>query len=396
MSRNSERRTKPGRVFVIYFLLAFCLLGSLSTGYYFFKSSEYIISQKAADDVDIKAAEKCYSESDTRKCFDRLARIAVESGNLGVFFGQFRDGMQRNTEVLTHCHSLLHSLGEEVGKKVDLETALSLPYNDCNFGFYHGVMWTHTADMDFIELQNNSISVCQRFIDRGGIDNYATRDCVHGIGHLLWKKSDKNLESVLNGCLSLGNDMLYEPCAIGATMETSVELISPALTRNDGNFREFIRAFGNSGPDYSIKYYQEVCDNLKNQNLRIGCRSGLIVAAYDVWKQDAKRAAELCDTAPKGVELDQCYTYFGGVALERGGSVEAGGWDVNRMYNICKAHEPATAKCIDMISYSVYRISEKTAIAFCAIVEEKYFKICEGGYARALEYNQELEIASGS
>lgn len=397
MSSSPSVSRKPSKVRLFGIsLLILTLIASLSAGYLFYQNSNYVISQEAASDADIKVAEKCYSSSDTRECFDRLAKIAVESGNLGVFFGQFRDGMERNKVVLTHCHSLLHSLGEEIGKKVDLLTAFALPYNDCNFGFYHGVMWTHTSDMDFAELQNNALSVCQRFIDKGGIDNYATRDCVHGIGHLLWKKSDKNLDAVMRGCLSLKNDLLYEPCAIGAGMEASVELIAPGLKRNDNDFREFIRVFGNSGPDYSVKFYQDICDGLPEANLRIGCRSGLVVAAYDVWKQDAKRAAELCDTAPEGVERDQCYTYFGGVALERGGSVQAGGWDVNRMYDICKAHEPVTAKCVDMISYSVYRISTSTATAFCSVVEKKYFELCEAAYARALQYNKELEIASGS
>jgi len=362
------------------------------------KSVPVSISERDATQTEIDAAARCLEQPETVACVEKLSSMAVASGNVKVFIDQMRYLNGANETVLAACHRMLHDFGEELAYAFGVDTLFKLQYPDCTFAFYHGVIWAHTSEMSFEELRTKMPDICSPFIEKAGVDNDASRECIHGIGHLLWEKAPNNdLSVTLEACTAIGAIQLYEPCVIGATMQIEETIIGD--TRGilaDWDYEVMERVFGSRDPDSVIKKYGEICAEGSQTYLRIGCTTGRMLLAYTLWQEDTSRVFGICEDLTEEIELSQCHTYTGAVVMENGQSDSRRGWDPAVMAKMCDTNitTEAAIRCGVLVMYSLFRISEPMGEEFCRNLKESSKPACELGRKRSREYLDGLKAGT--
>lgn len=377
-------------------ILAAVALGA--TALAFTNSGGYTVDRTKATPAEIAHATACLARvNDGVKCATTMAEEALITGKVQVYFDQLTALRAGSNQLVAACHQVVHEFGRKLAEEIGLDRAFALPYPDCQFAFYHGVMWSYTEDMDYKTVIAHVDSMCEPFIKRGGIDNDATRDCVHGIGHLLWQRAENgSLEQAFDGCTNLSDEEFAEPCAIGAAMElefTAIELkVTGGITPEELAVTE--KALNARGIDEIISKYTALCQKQTSSGVASGCVSGLLLTAFDLWNSDTKRAFALCENFT-GLVHTQCYTYTGATAIQRGASAGRNGWDPAKIASLCQAYEPSAQRCIDLASYSIYRISPDLANELCRVAETPYRKGCVDAFKMAVEYADEMNTALG-
>ena len=366
--------------------------------YWATNKSAYAVSQRAATPADISVAGACLQNENPRSCVEDLGDVAIDSGNIGVYIDQIRYLTQKNPTLLAACHQMLHDLGEGLAYRVGAEAVFDLPYYDCTFAVYHGAIWALTRDMSFNELQSDITRICQPFFDRAGIENDASRECVHGIGHLLWLKAEGNdLGRAMEACASSGDTRLIEPCVIGANMEMEIAITGgERWVRDKWDFEMFERVFGSSEPEAVLDRYRDICANASEREMRTGCISGYMLVSYTLNNRDTTKVFSVCDTLPAGPEQEQCRSYTGAVVIENSVTAERRGWDPVLMAKMCESYPTSALACAEMVMSQIYRISQPLGDEFCSSLTPTYQTACERGRARAREYVDGLAKGVGA
>lgn len=381
-------------------ILALFATTASAGGIYWATSGEkYVISQRDASQADISLAMNCLQGGEPRECMEKLGDVAVESGNVKVYIDQMRQVTQKDPTLLSACHQMLHDFGENLTYRAGSEAVFAMSYTDCTFAFFHGAIWAITKDLSFEELRADISTICQPFFEKAGYQNDASRECVHGIGHLLWEKAPKNdLATAMEACGNAGDPNIIEPCVIGANMEMEVAVTGGSRwVRSGWDMEMFAKVLGSTEPEAALERYRQICAAASQEGMRTGCLTGWMLMAFTLYERDVAKVFSVCDTMPEGNEQSQCRSYTGAVVIENSVTAQRRGWDPVLMAQMCESYPSTAEPCATMVMSQIYRISQSLGEEFCSSLTPATQKVsCEAGRARARDYNAGLAQGVGA
>lgn len=111
-------------------------------------------------------------------CFDKLLKEKEFIIN-PVESISFLNYLIEDPEILYRCHFLAHKVGGNIAKYITLDSILALNYNNCNYGFQHGVL-----DI-LIKSEKPKIDEIIELCNSKPPNSYLLGNCQHALGHII-------------------------------------------------------------------------------------------------------------------------------------------------------------------------------------------------------------------
>ena len=132
------------------------------------------------------------------------------------------------------CHLIMHQIGHAAAHEYGtLGEAFMHGNNDCQNGYYHGVVEEFFKNDD---PNSMTISDLRNFCN--GVSNISSSsnaelNCVHGVGHALIYMTGDDLPRSLLRCGDFATDITKSQCATGAFMQHSFDLVNNKSASNE-------------------------------------------------------------------------------------------------------------------------------------------------------------------
>lgn len=141
--------------------------------------------------------------------------------------------------VTSFCHEAAHVIGKETyARSPDVESALGMCSQACNYGCVHGVIAAAVAD----ELGEESVSEEMVHADPAELERIGGRYCVkglcHAVGHILYIGTQA-MGPALQSCDRLNAGNSAESCYQGVFMESAggeAVFLATTSSRSDSNY----------------------------------------------------------------------------------------------------------------------------------------------------------------
>lgn len=143
----------------------------------------------------------------------KYARI-VKKKEAGDALRQFREDIQKDADISSVCHPLVHSIGHAAYEKYK-NFGQAMWYQDdvCNNGYMHGVIELYFSQAE--DITDAMFSVCESYAD----GSYNQWQCYHGLGHGFMFHTDNHLPDSVAYCDEYDNEFKRSACVNGVYME---------------------------------------------------------------------------------------------------------------------------------------------------------------------------------
>jgi hypothetical protein len=134
--------------------------------------------------------------------------------NPKVAMEALRETISKNNKVAHSCHAITHELGHEAYEKYGSFSG-AMKYQDelCNSGYTHGVI--ESAFSETKDILKTMHTIC----GDSGLQNFATWQCYHGVGHGVMFFTDNELPIALKLCETYKDTFARSSCVNGVFME---------------------------------------------------------------------------------------------------------------------------------------------------------------------------------
>ena len=356
-------------VFMSSAILAIVLISIL-----FFSQESYSLSKQIID--------KC--ELDIDCGINGLIEIS-ETNDEKTVLKVFGELWLYYAENVTKCHDHTHHLGKFLYDYYgDFDKAISIADATCGGALYHGIVENYLVEFENIDLIDLT-SICTKFPRQFDNENL---ECVHGIGHGLYKIFDKDIFVASEKCKdSFTAIWEFERCSGGVFMENMMmqrELGFPDFNENDPHYpcnsvsQEFLRAcYAHQSfyiilqqPNTSATKSFESCDEIPKENRKY-CYRGVGNHITGNNLDDINRIVELCKLGDEEFH-SECIKSAAYVSVDLRG--------IQRGFDVCKISPDYTKeKCYDTMGKLIKTIhgSENDIEEQCSKAENsKYSDIC--------------------
>ena len=132
----------------------------------------------------------------------------VERENPRAALDRLHEIIERDPDLESLCHGLVHEVGHAAYEKEGFEGALLYEDDLCGSGYIHGIVETH------LDTVRDIVAVLPTICDPDAAK------CFHGVGHGLMYKLDNDLPRSVELCGTFGKNFQRIQCAEGVFMET--------------------------------------------------------------------------------------------------------------------------------------------------------------------------------
>ncbi|MEX0919200.1 MAG: hypothetical protein WDZ64_00420 [Parcubacteria group bacterium] len=299
----------------------------------------------------LQGKENCYA-----KAFDGLTRTS----DMNYAFSVLRELQKKDTQA-RGCHFIAHSISTAETQKDTTkwrEVMNSAP-QDCSYGGAHGAIEVYASSFPDGKLPKEEIPfICE---------NPDTKNCTHGLGHLILIETENDIEESLAICHSLPHQpiAIFE-CLTGVFMERITALN--------------LEVHGLAGPEAlnwaaRVPELEALCRAQSGTN-SIACWKEIVHAVVVRERNNAQAVVNFCEKAPAEVETRQCIDHALGI-------LTAGyDFDLSKMSPICEARAQAsdfpnrcTAHLVSAVLSTTPQETE-SAVRYCNQTEPQYQKDC--------------------
>ena len=158
------------------------------------------VNEALVDRFD-ELADACVKPGDpagSTDCLNELVLAQVEPmGVPTVWAGVLRAVEQHKDAFFDHCHRTAHKIGEYAGRTTgNVDRALAFGSQDCQFGYFHGVIEGHAAVTP--TLWEELPGLCLKVTTDRASTAYA--ECSHSLGHAVVTRTDNDVRAGLERC----------------------------------------------------------------------------------------------------------------------------------------------------------------------------------------------------
>lgn len=333
-------------------------------GFWLFQNSD--ASTKVAE----KAREACAALANREQCYAKFFGTLTESRNWQESFEILRE-LQKLDFQARGCHFIAHSIAVAEAEKSPerWRELMNAAPPDCSYGAVHGPLEYYASTFPDGKIPESEIgTLC---------DNPDTRNCSHGLGHVLLVINDNDIDRSASQCEALPHDASAKfECLTGVFMErsTAVNLVTHGLAKKEAL-------------DWSqmLPETEAVC-RLQTGIRAIACWKETVHVAAVALKNDPQKLVDFCQSAPQEDETRECIDHAIGI-------LAAGfDFDLSRLSPLCETRVKTPdfkARCYPNLVSSVLSTLPQAlpaARAFCAALEEKYREPCEERIENTLRY----------
>jgi hypothetical protein len=316
------------------------------------------------------------------KCVQDLADRAGRQGDIGSGLAILRAGSSRNQTLTGKCHNATHALGQQaVARGVTLQEAYAVDFADCRFGFYHGALEAHTANLDLASLSAELPTLCASFGDE---TSAATGECVHVLGHFVFDRTKPDIERGLTVCARLGSSRLQGRCVDGLLMQ-GVDLVRAAVGDPKHERRGLLVDVWGEGVDEQEMRVRGICDAVSDGTVVYTCYTNASQALAVLWSFDYPAVHRFCES----VDEQWRRPCFEGIAASGFTGLD---WDVEAIAGACHAGDSAdTRYCIETLSFTfALQGSREQRELVCSFARDYEMASCREGIERGLGIRSEL------
>lgn len=268
-------------------------------------------------------------EAKAGKCIQDLAEEAGRRGEIGAGLAILREGVARNQTLTGKCHNATHGLGQAVIEQGGtLATAYAVEFPDCRFGFYHGALESHTANLDLVELRIQMPTLCAAFGDE---DSAATGECVHVLGHFVFDRVKPDMNAGLATCSILPQVRLQGRCVDGLLMQ-GVDLVRSAVGEpGHERYKDLVTIWGEDRATQQ-QTIEGICAGSSEGQIVYTCYTNASQALAVLWERDYPAVHAYCED----VDTQWQRACFEGIAASGFQSLD---WDIKAIADACHAGE---------------------------------------------------------
>lgn len=316
------------------------------------------------------------------KCIQDLAERAGRQGDIGGGLAILREGSSRNQTLTGKCHNATHGLGKEaIARGVTLQEAYAVDFADCRFGFYHGALEAHTANLDLEALRRELPTLCASFGDE---TSAATGECVHVLGHFVFDRTKPDVAYGMTVCAKLGSSRLQGRCVDGLLMQ-GVDLVRSAVDDPDHERRELLVSVW--GPDAAVQEstVRALCASATDNTIIYTCYTNASQALAVLWSFDYPDVHRFCES----VEEQWRRPCFEGIAASGFTGLD---WDVEAIAGACHAGDDDNTKyCMETLSLTfALQGSREQRELVCSFARDYETIACRDGIERGLTIREQL------
>ncbi len=260
----------------------------------------FILRAQDRAKVDVKSFVRaemhdCVVKNGSNGCYEKAASKFLAKTSYEEIIKIFRE-IEREPEIFTHCHELMHFLGREEYYKVnDIHQVLAKSDPACFSGSYHGVvegyLISKNLPADDATYRKEIANLCGEKISYEVAEIY--NQCVHGIGHALMFLTEAEVPRSLKICDALVSQKDKEYCYSGVFMENVNSSTNPDHPSN------YIKADDPTYPCNVLdEQYQKMCYTLQVPHF------------FDWAKFDWPKTVALCGQIPLEYQ-EVCYRGIG-------------------------------------------------------------------------------------
>jgi hypothetical protein len=251
-------------------------------------------------------------------------------------------------EILYRCHFLAHKVGGNIAKYITLDSILSLNYNNCNYGFQHGVL-----DI-LVKSEKPKIDEIIDLCNSKPPNSYLIGNCQHALGHIIVSFFTDLPNEAVKFC---SND-LSGVCLSGVMM---------SFLQNYGNPFNYDNYFNNKNTVIETIY--NLCKN--NSNIySIKCIETLPAFAIKYHPENLSFLIKICNGLD-GKFKKACYR---GVAtshfLVLDDEIDA---LVNNIYKVCNLDDADRDQCLIGLSLVLAVVNNRDTVNLDNLYCKKYF-----------------------
>ena len=308
-------------------------------------------------------------ESRASQCLQDLSGRAAAARDIGSALAVLRDGLTRNNVLVGKCHAAVHTVGQAaVNAGVDLYETYRVPFSDCRFGFYHGALEAHTAQLDLARLEAEFPDLCAPF---GGDESLAAGECVHVLGHFVYDRTQPDIEAGLAICGQIPTTRLQARCSDGVLMQ-SVDLIKPAIKNPDHERWPLLDASWGTDRASQLAMASKLCAGAANPQVTYVCYTNIPQALTTLWQGDYPALHDYCATAVAEQWQQPC---FEGIAA---GGFSFLDWDEQRIAAACHESEhPGTRYCMGTLAFTfALQANRERAAMVCNLARAYEMETC--------------------
>ena len=309
--------------------------------------------------AELQNKEQCYA-----KAFDGLTR----STDMTHAFAVLRE-LQKKDIQARGCHFIAHSISTAETEKDTAkwrEVMNSAP-PDCSYGGAHGAIEVYAASFPDGKLPKEEIPfICE---------NPDTKNCTHGLGHLILIETENDINEAVSICHSLPHqEIAIFECLTGVFMEriTALNLEIHGLAGKEAlNWPA------------RVPELEALCREQTGVN-SVACWKEITHAVIVRERNNAQAVINFCETAPGEEETRQCIDHSLGI-------MTAGyDFDLSKMDPICNAEARASDfknRChAHLVSAVLSTIPQESAsaVTYCSNVNTEYKKECFSMIGNAL------------
>jgi hypothetical protein len=315
-------------------------------------------------------------EAKAGKCIQDLAEEAGRRGEIGGGLAILREGVARNQTLTGKCHNATHGLGQAtIEQGGTLETAYAVEFPDCRFGFYHGALEAHTADLSLVELQNQMPTLCAAF---GGEDSAATGECVHVLGHFVFDRVKPDISAGITTCTSIPEVRLQGRCVDGLLMQ-GVDLVRGAVgDQQHERYKDLVTIWGEDRTTQQ-KTVEDICAGNTEGQIVYTCYTNASQALAVLWERDYPAVHAYCESVTNQWQR----ACFEGIAASGFQSLD---WDIKAIADACHAGENENTRyCMQTLAltFALQGTSEQWA-SVCPLARAYELAACAEGLEQGL------------
>jgi hypothetical protein len=309
-----------------------------------------------------KMAKTCEALENKETCYGKAFANLTKETNMDYAFTILRK-LQEIEPESRGCHFIAHSISIAETEKDPSKwrEILNNAPQDCSYGAAHGALEVHAAESPDGKLAKSEIpTIC---------DNPDTKNCTHGLGHLLLVVNENDIDASLKDCALLPhNDVGKFECLSGVFMEriTAFNLETHGLATKE-----------------ALNWPARLPE------LEALCRSYTSTSSEACWKEIAHVAVvkfqgnpqavvDFCQTAPTKEADKRCIDHSLGILTSDYQ------FDLSKMKGICDVRAEASdfkGRCYNQLVGSTLATLPReieAAEKFCTSLEPQYQESCLG------------------
>lgn len=214
-----------GRVHSIVFILVACVACFLTVVFLKSDTGSALIARLQSDEqivARLLRTDPCPAEDAKYTCWEGYYETLLAKYGSYVALFDLKGRYDEGGSPRTHCHTLLHVIGESAGKEYP-SVAEAYKYGDtfCRSGYHHGVLEGVFGEEGSEALLGRLDSLCVE-VDGKERYSYDYFSCVHGVGHGLMAYFNHDLFESLKGCDRLSGEWEQSSCYGGVFMENII------------------------------------------------------------------------------------------------------------------------------------------------------------------------------